>query len=86
MPDQKIVFQKERGDFKVHQGSWTLVPEEGGRSTLIKYEVQAIPDFYVPKWLVIYFMEREVRKGFEELYQWIMNENKSLGAEVKVTE
>jgi hypothetical protein len=37
------------------------------------YEVQAIPDFYVPNWLVIYFMEKEVRKGFEELYRWIMN-------------
>jgi ribosome-associated toxin RatA of RatAB toxin-antitoxin module len=71
--DKKIIFKKEKGDFKVHKGSWTLIPEEGGQSTLIKYEVQAIPDFYVPKWLVTYFMENEVRKGFEELYLWIMN-------------
>jgi ribosome-associated toxin RatA of RatAB toxin-antitoxin module len=73
IPDKKITFKKEKGDFKVHQGSWTLIPEEGGQSTLMRYEVQAIPDFYVPRWLVTHFMEKEVRKGFEELYLWIMN-------------
>jgi ribosome-associated toxin RatA of RatAB toxin-antitoxin module len=73
--DKKITFTKEKGDFKIHQGSWTLIPAEDGRSTLVKYEVQAIPDFYVPGWLVNYFMEKEVRKGFEELYLWIMNQS-----------
>jgi len=72
--DKKITFTKEKGDFKVHQGSWTLIPGEDGRSTLVKYKVQAIPDFYVPGWLVNYFMEKEVRKGFEELYRWIINQ------------
>ncbi len=76
--DKKIIFQKEKGDYKVHKGSWTLIPEKDGQSTMIKYEVQAIPDFYVPQWLVNYFMEKEVRKGFEEFYQWIIKETKTL--------
>ena len=75
-PFTGLSFKEIKGSYKIHQGSWTLVPENGGQSTLIKYEVQAIPRSYVPRWLVVYFMKRDVRKAFEELYHWIITEPK----------
>lgn len=66
-------FNETKGSYKVHRGFWTLLPQVEHQSCLIKYEIQAIPRSYVPRKLVVYFMERDVRKSFNELYQWIIN-------------
>jgi ribosome-associated toxin RatA of RatAB toxin-antitoxin module len=67
-------FQEIEGDFRNHRGSWSFITERGGRSTLIRYETQAEPGVYIPTWLVVYFMKRDVREAFYELYRWIMKE------------
>jgi hypothetical protein len=72
-PLRGFSFRETKGNYKVHRGSWILVPQVEDRSCLIKYEIQAIPSFYVPRWLVVYFMKRDIRKSFNELYQWIIS-------------
>ena len=80
-PPGEIFFKEEKGDFREHRGFWKLVPKNGSRTTLIKYEVQSIPNFFVPRHVMIYLMKREVRKAFMELYHWIMGETKTLRTE-----
>jgi len=84
-PPEEISFKEEKGDFREHRGFWKLVPENGSRTTLIKYEVQSIPNFFVPRYVVIYLMKREVRKAFRELYHWIMGETETSRTELEIT-
>ncbi len=72
-PNRGFSFREMHGSYKNHRGSWTLTPENNNQSTLMQYEVQAVPDFYVPAWLVTYFMKQEVEVAFNELYHWITN-------------
>ena len=84
-PPGEITFKEVKGDFREHRGFWKLVPENGRRTTLIKYEVQSIPNFFVPRQVVIYLMKREVRKAFQELYLWIMWETKISRTKLDIT-
>ncbi len=84
-PPGEITSKEEKGDFREHRGLWKLVPENGGRTTLIKYEVQSIPNFFVPRHVVVYLMKREVRKAFRELYHWIMGETETIRMNLDIT-
>lgn len=70
-PFEGFSFKEIQGDYKIHNGSWTLIPENNGQSTLVKYDTQVIPYSYVPRWMVVYFLKKNVQKSFKELYEWI---------------
>jgi ribosome-associated toxin RatA of RatAB toxin-antitoxin module len=49
---ERIDFVRIRGDLKAMEGSWTLVPVEDGRRTVVRYSVYLDPGFLAPQWLV----------------------------------
>lgn len=48
-----IHFRRVSGSFKDFEGSWRLVPLEGGKKTLLTYTLSLDPGFFAPKFLVV---------------------------------
>jgi len=62
-PMKRIVaiVDPETSDFKYSRESWTLVPE--GRGTLMIYDFEMIPSFWVPPVVGPYYIKRTLREG-----------------------
>jgi hypothetical protein len=41
-----------RGDYEVNDGSWQLVPLDGGAKTKVTYRIHVKPKLALPKWLI----------------------------------
>ncbi len=57
------ITDPERSDFKLSREKWTFVPD--GEGTLMIYEFEMIPDFWVPPVIGPYFIMRALRSGGE---------------------
>ena len=54
----------DESDFRLSRERWELIPE--GDGTLLVYEFEMIPDFWVPPVLGPYFIMRSLRAGAEK--------------------
>jgi len=63
------VVDAERSDFKFATEHWRLREEDGG--TLMIYEFEMIPDFWVPPVIGPYYIKRALRSGGERAAQRI---------------
>ena len=59
--DIEAVTDPERSDFHRAWERWQLKPEDGG--TVLIYEFEMIPDFWVPPVIGPYYMKRALRSG-----------------------
>jgi hypothetical protein len=41
-----------RGDYEVNDGSWQLVPVDGGAKTKVTYRIHVKPKLPLPEWLI----------------------------------
>lgn len=55
------ISDPERSDFKLSREEWQLVPE--GEGTLMIYQFEMIPDFWVPPIIGPYYIKRALRLG-----------------------
>ena len=62
-PLQRIeaITDPERSDFQFSRESWELTEAEGG--TLLTYEFEMVPDFWVPPVVGPYFIQRALKSG-----------------------
>ena len=62
-PIQRIeaITDPERSDFLFSRESWELTEAEGG--TLLTYEFEMVPDFWVPPVVGPYFIQRALKSG-----------------------
>lgn len=58
------ISDPEQSDFELSKERWQLVPE--GEGTLLIYEFQMVPDFWVPPVVGPYFIVRSLRAGGEK--------------------
>jgi hypothetical protein len=63
------VASPDESDFKRSHERWQLVPEDGG--TLLIYEFEMIPDFWVPPILGPFMIQRALRAGGERALERI---------------
>ena len=70
-PDREItaVVDAERSDFRLATEHWRLREEDGG--TVMIYEFEMIPDFWVPPVIGPYYIKRALRSGGERAAQRI---------------
>ncbi len=47
-PYDRIDFKRESGDLKDIEGYWRFVPLEGGRKTLLVYQLHIVPGMFIP--------------------------------------
>ena len=60
-PFERIRFTQVRGDLKVNEGAWELMPaDEAATSTVVTYRVQMVPRFYVPRRLILSSVKRDL--------------------------
>jgi hypothetical protein len=60
-PFERIRFTQVRGDLKVNEGSWELLPaSDAAGSTIATYSVRVVPRFYVPRRLIQSSLRRDL--------------------------
>ncbi|MBI1820677.1 MAG: SRPBCC family protein [Nitrospirae bacterium] len=59
-PFDEIAFYQTGGNMELFSGKWVLQPMEEGSVTRLIYRLKFKPDFYVPRWIVLRALEREV--------------------------
>jgi hypothetical protein len=57
----RIEFCTIGGDFDVFEGWWSLLPENGGRATMLKYQIDVQPSFHYPGFLTKFLVRRGLR-------------------------
>ena len=57
----EAITDPERSDFKSARERWELVPEDGG--TLLIYEFEMVPDFWVPPVIGPFYIKRALAAG-----------------------
>ena len=58
----RIDFRAVGGDFDVFEGWWSLLPENGGRETMLKYWADVQPSFRAPGFLTRFLVRRGLRE------------------------
>jgi uncharacterized membrane protein len=59
-PFERVRFSGVRGDFEENEGVWELLPRRDGTATVVTYRAQVVPRFYVPRWLVLASLKRDL--------------------------
>ena len=60
-PFERITFQQVRGDLKINEGSWELLPaNDAAGSTIATYSMRVVPRFYVPRRLIQSSLKRDL--------------------------
>jgi ribosome-associated toxin RatA of RatAB toxin-antitoxin module len=62
---QRVTVERVSGDLAKLKGSWTL--ESTGEDTVAHYEVQFVPGFWVPNWIVRAALRRDLPKMLRNL-------------------
>jgi uncharacterized protein YndB with AHSA1/START domain len=57
---RRIDFRRVSGDLRAEQGSWLLTPTPDGSATLVEYEVYVDPGFWIPQFLVVRSLRRDL--------------------------
>jgi|HubBroStandDraft_6_1064221.scaffolds.fasta_scaffold195510_2 uncharacterized protein YndB with AHSA1/START domain len=66
-PFVRVRFSAVRGDFTKNEGVWELVPRRDGTATIVTYRAQVVPGFYVPRWIVLASLKRDLPALLEGL-------------------
>jgi uncharacterized protein YndB with AHSA1/START domain len=56
----RVDFHRIRGDLKEEQGTWLLIRSPDGAATLVEYEVYLDPGFWIPQFLVVRMLRKDV--------------------------
>jgi uncharacterized protein YndB with AHSA1/START domain len=59
-PFERVRFSAVRGDFEVNEGVWELLPRRDGAATVVTYRARVVPRFFVPRWLVLASLKRDL--------------------------
>jgi ribosome-associated toxin RatA of RatAB toxin-antitoxin module len=59
-PFERVSFSSVRGDFRTNDAVWELSPRRDGAVTLVTYSAQVVPKFYVPRWMVLASLKRDL--------------------------
>lgn len=59
-PFERVNFSGVRGDFEENSGVWELVPRRDGAATVVTYRAQVLPRFYVPRWIALASLKRDL--------------------------
>jgi len=59
-PFERVRFSGVRGDFAENEGVWELIPRSDGAATVVTYRAQVVPRFYVPSWIVLASLKRDL--------------------------
>jgi uncharacterized protein YndB with AHSA1/START domain len=59
-PFERVNFSGVRGDFEENSGAWELVPRRDGAATIVTYCAQVLPRFYVPRWIALASLKRDL--------------------------
>ena len=59
-PFERVSFSGVRGDFEENSGVWELVPRRDGAATIVTYRAQVLPRFYVPRWIALASLKRDL--------------------------
>jgi uncharacterized protein YndB with AHSA1/START domain len=66
-PFVRVRFSAVRGDFAQNEGVWELVPRRDGAATIVTYRAQVMPRFYVPRWIALASLKRDLPALLEGL-------------------
>lgn len=59
-PPHEVRITNVSGGLREHEARWTLEPLDGGRATLVDYQVRIVPRYPVPEWLVLATLKRDL--------------------------
>ena len=59
-PFERVSFSSVRGDFRENQGVWELLPRRDGAGTVVTYRAEVVPQFYVPRWMILASLKRDL--------------------------
>jgi uncharacterized protein YndB with AHSA1/START domain len=59
-PFERVSFSSVRGDFRENQGVWELLPRRDGEVTVVTYRAEVVPQFYVPRWMILASLKRDL--------------------------
>jgi len=59
-PFERVRFSGVRGDFDENEGVWELMPRRDGAATVVTYRAQVLPRFYVPRWIALASLKRDL--------------------------
>jgi ribosome-associated toxin RatA of RatAB toxin-antitoxin module len=59
-PFARVRFSSVRGDFRKNDGVWELIPRRDGAATIVTYRAQVVPRFYVPRWVMVAGLKRDL--------------------------
>ena len=59
-PFERVRFSAVRGDFEVNEGVWELLPRRDGAATVVTYRAHVVPRFFVPRWLALASLKRDL--------------------------
>ncbi len=57
---RRIDFRRISGDLRDEQGSWQLTPSPDGSTTLLEYDAYVDPGFWIPRFLVVRSLRRDL--------------------------
>ncbi len=59
-PAARVHFSGMGGDFAKNEGDWELAPRRAGAATVVTYQAQVMPRFYVPRWVALASLKRDL--------------------------
>jgi len=59
-PFDRVSFSSVRGDFRENEGVWELIPRHDGAVTVVTYRAEVAPRFYVPRWMILASLKRDL--------------------------
>jgi uncharacterized protein YndB with AHSA1/START domain len=59
-PFVRVRFSGVRGAFTENDGVWELLPRRDGAATIVTYRAQVVPRFYVPGWIALARLKRDL--------------------------
>jgi uncharacterized protein YndB with AHSA1/START domain len=66
-PFVRVRFSGVRGAFTENDGVWELTPRRDGAATVVTYRAQVVPRFYVPRWIALASLRRDLPALLEGL-------------------
>jgi len=59
-PAARVHFSGVGGDFAKNEGDWQLAPRRAGAATVVTYQADVMPRFYVPRWIALGSLKRDL--------------------------
>ena len=66
-PPHEVRISNVSGGLREHEGRWTLLPLDGGATTLAIYRVRVVPRYPVPQWLILATLRHDLPQTLRAL-------------------